>query len=149
MGSAPNDSKNPELQYELDKLNGEQIKFNNNRWRARAGRLRDSGGFRVPKSRDTWERVDAPKFDGKVHQLSGFKGANVEDTEGNSFPVKNVLPVPAASQDVDLGDAGPGQGRRAKQRSFGRFRNQSGGPASEYRPHAGKGSTKIEIHARF
>ena len=50
-----------ELQYELDKVHGEQIKHNNETWRTKAVRLRDAGAFRIPRPRDTWERIDAPK----------------------------------------------------------------------------------------
>ena len=79
----------------------------------------DAGAFRVPRPRDTWERIDAPKFAGDVHDVDRFKGANVEDTEGKSYPVKPVLAVPAGSQDVDLGiETGPGGGRRARQREM-------------------------------
>jgi hypothetical protein len=54
MGNAPSDVKGTaDLQYELDKMHGEQIRHNNEKWRARAGKLRDAGGFRVPRARDT------------------------------------------------------------------------------------------------
>ena len=116
MGSAPDDVKDSkELQYELDKRNGEQIKHNNQKWRQKAGRLQDEGGFRVPTDRKTWDRIDAPRFEGKVLPVTGLKGANVESGD-KSYPVKTVLAVPAGSANVDLADAGPGQGRRAKQR---------------------------------
>ncbi len=95
------------------------IRHNNQKCRTRTARLKDAGGFRTARPRDTWERVDAPKFAGEVHQVDGFKGANVEDDEGKSYPVKTVLAVPAASQDVDLGiETGPGGGRRARQREM-------------------------------
>ena len=49
MGSAPNDVKGSNaLQYELDKMNGEQTLHNNKKWRQQAGRLKDEGAFRVP-----------------------------------------------------------------------------------------------------
>ena len=120
MGSAPDDVKGSnELQYELDKVHGEQIRHNNEKWRNRAGKLRDAGAFGIPRPRDTWERIDAPKFAGEVHDVDRFKGANVEDTEGKSYPVKTVLAVPAGSQDVDIGiETGPGGGRRARQREM-------------------------------
>ena len=67
MGSAPDDVKgSAELQYELDKVHGEQIRHNNEKWRAKAGKLRDAGAFRKPRPRDTWERIDAPKFAGRM-----------------------------------------------------------------------------------
>ena len=73
MGSAPSDVKGSvELQYELDKDHGEQIKHNNEKWRSKVSKLRDSGAFRIPLPRDTWERVDAPKFGGKVHEIDSI-----------------------------------------------------------------------------
>ena len=61
------------LQYKLAKIHGEQIKHNNDKWRQRAGRLSDAGAFRVPKPRDTWERIDAPRFNGNVHDVVELK----------------------------------------------------------------------------
>ena len=60
MGSAPDDVKegvkgSKELQYELDKMNGEQILHNNKKWRQKVGRLKDEGAFRAPTDRKTWE----------------------------------------------------------------------------------------------
>ena len=67
------------------------------------------------RPRDTWERIDTSKFDGEVHPVAGFKGANVGGAESNNSPVKTVLVVPAGSQDADIGiGAGPGGGRRAR-----------------------------------
>jgi hypothetical protein len=119
MGSAPNDVKgSQELQYELDKVNGEQIKHNNDKWRAKAGKLKDNGAFRTPLPRDTWDRVDAPKFAGKVHVVEQLKGANVE-SGGKSYPIKTILAVPIDSSEVTTDvDEGPGGGRRATQREM-------------------------------
>ena len=116
MGSAPNEVKGSNaLQYELAKMNGEQTLHNNKKWRQKAGRLKDEGAFRIPTDRKTWDRIDAPKFAGKVLQVDGLKGSHVESGD-KSYPVKTVLAVPAGSANVDLDDAGPGQGRRAKQK---------------------------------
>ena len=119
MGSAPDDVKgSAELQYELDKVHGEQFKHNNDKWRAKAGKLRDAGAFRIPRPRDIWERIDAPKFGGEVHDVVEFERANVGDGT-KSYPVKTSLAVPAGSTDVDIGiEAGPGGGRRARQREM-------------------------------
>ena len=73
----------------------------------KAGRLKDEGAFRVPTDRTTWERIDAPKFEGEVLHVTGLKGANVESGD-KSFPVKTVLAVPQGSANVDLAAAGPG-----------------------------------------
>ena len=54
MGSAPDDVKgSAELQYELDKQNGLMLRHNNEKWRTKAGKLRDAGAFRTPLPRDT------------------------------------------------------------------------------------------------
>jgi len=115
--TSPEDvTENKEVQYFLEAQAGKDIKHNNNRWRSRAGKLTDKGAFRVPADRNTWERIDQPKFGGKVHQVEGLKGANVEDTEGNSYPVRKVLAVPGASQDIDINDElTPASGRREQQ----------------------------------
>jgi len=115
MGSAPDDVKgSAELQYELDKQNGLNIKHNNDKWKAKAAKLRDSGAFRIPRPRDTWERIDAPKFGGQVFNVDGFKGSHVESGD-KTYPVKTSLAVPAGSADISIGiEAGPGGGRRAK-----------------------------------
>lgn len=70
MGSAPDDVKGSNLlQYEMDKQNGYQIRHNNEKWRNRAGKLRDAGAFRVPRPRETWERIDMPKYGGHVYEV--------------------------------------------------------------------------------
>ena len=90
MGSAPNNVEaSQELQYEIKKINGLQINHDNDAWRAKAGRLRDDETFRIPLPRDTWERVDEPKFSGEVHDVVEFKGANVGDGT-KSRPVKTA-----------------------------------------------------------
>lgn len=119
MGSAPDDVKgSAELQYELDKQNGKDLKFNNDKWRQKAGKLRDAGAFRIPLPRSAWERVDAPKFGGEVHNVVELTRANVGDGT-KSYPVKTALAVPAGSTDISIGiETGPGGGRRARQKEM-------------------------------
>ena len=57
------------MSYELEKEAGEAVLHNNKQWRKRAGKLRDMGAFRTALPRQTWERIDQPKFDGKVHTV--------------------------------------------------------------------------------
>jgi hypothetical protein len=118
MQSAPNDVEgSTELRYEIEKQSGLDTKQNNTLWRKKAGALRDRDAFRTPLPRESWERVDQPKWGGKVHITDSFKGANVEDTDGKSHPVKTSLAVPGTSQDVDIQiETGPGGGKRAQQR---------------------------------
>jgi hypothetical protein len=116
-GQSPEDvGEDKVVQYHLEAEAGDATEHNNKRWRAKAGRLRDEGGFRTPLDRREWERIDAPKFGGEVHQVSGLKGANVEDAQGRSYPVRQVLAVPGASADIDVSDElVPGSGRREQQ----------------------------------
>ena len=109
-------TENREVQYMLEAQAGKDIKHNNDRWRSKAGKLKDKGAFRVPADRNTWERIDAPKFQGEVHQVAALKGANVEDEQGRSYPVRKVLAVPGTSADIDINDElVPGSGKRAQQ----------------------------------
>ena len=119
-GAAPDDvGQNKELQYRLEVEAGEKVQHNNQRWREKAGKLQDNGGFRVPMPKNTWPRIDQPRFEGKVHKAAALKGANIEDTEGNSFPVRQVMAVPKDSEDVELNDELlPGSGKRLKQKEF-------------------------------
>ena len=104
------------LNKERIKEAGQKNKHNNDAWRRKAGRLRDRGAFRVPLDRNTWERIDAPKFGGEVHQVRKLVGANVRDPESNSYPVRQVLPVPGTSADIDVPEElVPGSGRRREQ----------------------------------
>ena len=116
-GASPEDVvENREVQYQLEAQAGRDVRHNNTRWRSKAGKLKAKGAFRVPQSRSTWERIDAPKFKGEVHEVSSMKGANVEDPEGRSYPVRKVLAVPAGSADIDINEELiPGSGKREKQ----------------------------------
>ena len=79
MGSAPDDVKgSAELQYELDKVHGEQIRHNNEKWRSRARKLSDAGPFaylgRGTRGRGTTPRSSAARCtmltDSKEHMSS-------------------------------------------------------------------------------
>lgn len=74
LGSAPGDVKGSNLlQYELDRIHGDQIKHNNDKWRAKAIKLRDAGAFRIPRPRDTWERIDASNLEKRFSMLMDLK----------------------------------------------------------------------------
>jgi hypothetical protein len=103
MGSAPEDYKGSEaLQYTLEAQAGRDMLHNNKKWHAKVQKLTDQGGFRTALDRDTWERIDQPTWSGKVSKVDRLKGANVEDTEGKSHPVRTVLPVPVGSKDIKI-----------------------------------------------
>ena len=85
MGSAPEDYKSSEtLQYVLEAQAGKDMLHNNKLWKNKVARLSDKGGFRTARDRSEWERIDQPTWTGDVKKVDGFKGANVEDTEGKS-----------------------------------------------------------------
>jgi hypothetical protein len=107
---------NKVLQYKLEAENGTSVKHNNTRWRQRAGKLKDLGGFRTVLDRSTWNRIDAPRFDGKVHKVDALVGSHVVDSDGKSYPVRQVLAVPASSEDVKVPDELiPGSAKRKAQ----------------------------------
>ncbi len=63
-------AENREVQYLLEAQAGKDVKHNSTRWRSKAGKLKAKGAYRVPQSRSTWERIDAPKFKGEVHEAA-------------------------------------------------------------------------------
>ena len=102
-GESPDGLKSNEvLRYHLEAENGENTLHNNRIWRNKAGSLKDKGAFRIPEPKETWPRIDQPRFKSDVHQVEGFKGANVLDSEGRSYQVKEVLPVAHTSADVNV-----------------------------------------------
>ena len=110
--------ENEEVQYLLTAQAGKDIKHNNDRWRAKAERLTDKKGFRVPLPRKTWEKIDAQKFGAQVHQVAALFGSHVIDTENKSYPVRKVLAVPADSAEIDVNpELLPGSGRKEEQRT--------------------------------
>ena len=99
MGSHPNDvSENKVLTYELKAKAGEDIKHNFDQYDDKLAALKKAGAFRTMLSRNTWDRASQPKWGAKVHKVSRIVGADVVDTENDRFPIKLVLPVPAASK---------------------------------------------------
>ncbi len=117
-GESPEDvSENKVVQYHLEAEAGDDVEHNNKKLRQKAGRLKEKGAFREPLDRNTWERIDQPKFGGEVHEVDGLKGANVEDEEGRSYPVRQVLAVPWTSADINVSDElVPGSRKREQQR---------------------------------
>ena len=117
FGASPLDiSKSKELQYELEKQNGLAVRHNNRMWRKKVNNLQNLKAFRAPLPNRTWDRIDAPKFGGEVHEVKKFTADEVQDRRGEKFKVRSVLAVPLGSADIDLEDSGPGQGKRAEQR---------------------------------
>ena len=117
-GESPEDvSENKVVQYHLEAEAGDDVEHNNKKWRQKPGRLKEKGAFHEPLDRNTWERIDQPKFGGEVHEVDGLKGANVEDQEGRSYPVRQVLAVPWTSADINMSDElVPGSRKREQQR---------------------------------
>jgi len=118
LNSTPNDVKgNDVLQYELEAQAGDDALHNYELWTSRVQKLRSRGAFRAPLPRAQWERIDTPKFGGKVHIVKAIIGPEVEDTEGQRFPVKQVLAVANTAHDVDLPDElFPNAARRSSQK---------------------------------
>jgi hypothetical protein len=129
MGASPEDVAEdtvPVIEYQLEKEAGEKMKKNNEAWRKNTAKLRSDGGFREMQKRSNWPRIDEPRYKAGVNKVGEFSGANVTNTRGQSFPVKDILPVPADSQDVVINDElFPNSGRREEQkRGLGPYAQQ-------------------------
>ena len=120
MGASPEDVAEdtvPVIEYQLEKEAGEKMKKNNEAWRKKTAKLRSDGGFREMQKRSNWPRIDEPRYKAGVNKVGEFSGANVTNTRGQSFPVKDILPVPADSEDVVINDElFPNSGRREEQK---------------------------------
>jgi len=104
-GESPDGLKNNEVvRYHLEAENGESVQHNNKKWRKKVGSLSDKGAFRTPLPKETWPRIDQPRFGNEVHTVDSYKGANVIDDEDRNFPVRNVLAVAHTSADINVND---------------------------------------------
>ena len=103
MGSNPDDVKgNKVLTYELKAKAGEDLKHNFDLYDDKVAKLKSAGAFRTMLPRNTWTRVNQPKWSNDVHKVARIVGADVIDTDNNRYPVKLVLPVPGTSKDIKV-----------------------------------------------
>ena len=90
MDSAPSDvEKSAELQYEVERKHGYDIKLNNGKWMEKQANFAREVLFRIPLPRETWERVGQPKWSGQEYLTDGFKGPMLRTHRGRNFPVKH------------------------------------------------------------
>jgi len=103
LNSAPEDVKStPVLQYELEKQSGLDAAHNAKVHQERMARLRSAGAFRLVLPRSTWVRSGQPRYSDKVYELDYFVGPDVVAKDGTRRPVRDALPVPRGSQDVQV-----------------------------------------------
>ena len=103
MNTAPEDVKNtPVLQYELEKQSGLDAAHNAKVHQDRMVRLRSAGAFRLVMPRSTWVRSGQPRYSEKVYELDHFVGPDVVAKDGTRRPIRDALPVPRGSQDVQV-----------------------------------------------
>lgn len=105
MGSAPIDVPgNDVLQFEL-KMDNTNNEFENAQLaERRKEKLARLGAFRVlvKQKGNLGRRVFNPVWSQKVHTVKEVIKATVEDTEGEKWPTREVLPVPKGSQETRL-----------------------------------------------
>ena len=117
MGSEPREVEgNEELRYELQKQAGYDRKRNVDVHQDRLVRLRQAGFFRVVAPRSTWTRAMTPQWSNRVHTLREVVGGVAVDDEGNRYPVRDTLPVPAGSTDLQAPDDLRGRAKDAERR---------------------------------
>jgi hypothetical protein len=103
LNSAPEDvPKSKVLQYELERRAGYDQAQNTRAHAARVQRLQNAGAFRVALPRSTWTRTAQPRYSDKVYQLDFVSGQEAVATDGSRHPVRDVLPVPVGSVDVQV-----------------------------------------------
>ncbi len=120
MDSAPEDVKgNEALQYALMKQEGKDQLLNIALHHKRVSKLAHAGAFRTLLPKSTWARANTPKFSGKVHLLHQVAGQEAVDTEGNRYPLREVLPVAAQdARPLPEAKAPLDEGRRTKLRDY-------------------------------
>ena len=117
MGSEPKEVEdNEELRYELQKQAGLDLRHNGEVHKKRVEKLRETGAFRVMAPRSTWMRAMTPQWGDRVHTLREVVGGVAVDSEGNRYPVRDTLPVPADSADTRAPDDLRGRARDAERR---------------------------------
>ena len=128
MDSAPADVKGNEvLQYALKKQAGQDATINAKQHADRVAALRKAGAFRVLLPAKTFTRTTTARWSNKVHRVTGFVGVEVVDEQGTIFPVRETLPVDAASKGTkapaDLGGEAKGTAARERLKDFARALN--------------------------
>ncbi len=103
LGSRPSDVKGSEvLQYALKKQAGKDATQNSKANTDRMEALRRAGAFRVLLPRSTWQRTTTAKWGNEVHKVASFIGSEVVDEKGTRYPIRDTLPVGAASKDTNV-----------------------------------------------
>jgi len=103
LGSSPEDVlKSKPLQFELLRQAADDLQDNTEQMWKRADKLEREGGFRTLVARKKiGRRVFNPTWGDKVHTVDRVEGPLVFDTEGEAFPTKEVLAVPADTGQAD------------------------------------------------
>ncbi len=108
-GSAPDDAKTkPELEFMLLQDNAEKLEENDSEEARLRENLEKAGAFRaaiVPKAHSMHafqSRIYNPKYEGRVRTVASVSRGEVTDEDGNSFPLKLVLPVHPTSETVEV-----------------------------------------------
>jgi hypothetical protein len=103
LNSAPADvPKSTVLQSELEKQAGYDQAQNTRVHQDRVARLQAAGAFRALLPRSTWTRTGQPRYSDRVYTLQFISGQEVVATDGSRHPLRDVLPVPQGSTDVQV-----------------------------------------------
>ena len=86
----------PDLRFDLRYQNAEMAQENQELAKKRAARLEDKGAFRtlLPPKTGFRRRAGQQNWSEKIHSVRTIQGGHVVDSDGNSFPMSTVLPVP-------------------------------------------------------
>jgi hypothetical protein len=128
MREAPEDVKRgTELELMLKRRNFEFAQHNVRLLAKKTNRLTERGNFRVyiaPPKTKGWRRVGEARWSPEVHAVDKIEREIVVDTEGRRYPVKEVLPIEAASTELQLTGRGLSLASQKKREALTQARDE-------------------------
>jgi hypothetical protein len=122
MREAPEDvKKGTDLELMLKRRNFEFAQHNVRLLAKKTNRLTDRGHFRAylaPPRTKGWRRVGEARWSPEIHTVDRIEREMVVDTQGKRYPVKEVLPVEAASTELQLVGRGLSQASQKKREAL-------------------------------
>ena len=98
IGRSPEEIKDdPEAQFMLRRQASDNLAHNSLVIHARDDKLFKKGAFRIQDPTKPFTRSFQPKFSDQVHDIHAVSNGFVNDTEGNVYRTRHVLPVPKGS----------------------------------------------------
>ena len=123
MGQAPKEVKEgSQLEFLLQRRNCQFLQHDQRLLASRTNRLTNEGFFRhlvqAPRTKG-WRREGDLRWSPEMHRVERIDRELVVDEEGRSYPIKEVLPVPEGSTELQLVGRGLRMAGQAKRDALG------------------------------